>query len=270
MTGVFSSGLLYLRRFFVRRLGRFILLAISLLLLWVEHRFYGFAASQWCWNKFLLVGAVRPEIRLFLAKYSLLALLTLFLAFANLYLKVSTRAPDLQRRLSLRFFRNFAFLIYFSIYLFLALLAFHFFLEKNDSWVLAAAGAALAGITAANADIKFGGFSLQPLAEFLAALEAVVEASISTQLIEFNIARRASLRDRLVGSFNAARLEQECILIGHPRSVLNDQLALAGGTPNDVYKGLLAVLIIINSEANAHRLIDETSGDFFRLRFGLS
>jgi len=268
MAGVLLSGYQYLKRYFVRRLGRFVLLAILLLLFGLDGYFNSFAVSLWCWRTLTSLGGLSDSARRFLRNYSALVVLTLFLAFANLYLKISTRAPDLQRRLGLRHFRNFPFLIYFCVYFFLAMLAFHFFLEKNANWSVAVAGAALAGITAANADIKFGGFSLQPLSDFLAALEAVVEASISTRLNESNIAQRASLRDQLISLFDAPRLEQECILIGHTRAELDAQATLAGDHTNDTYKGLLAVLIIVNSEANARRLIAQSSGDFFRLRFG--
>jgi hypothetical protein len=266
MPGVLPSALQYVQRQVVRRLGEIVLVGLILLAVGLDYFASDFRCSRWCWKELQLIQNVPVADRTALGKYLALALLTMFLALANLYLKISTRAPDLQRLLSLRFFRNFAFLIYFSVYLFLAFLAFHYFLEKNTDWMLAVAGAALAGITAANADIKFGGFSLQPLATFLAALEAVVEASISTQLNESNIARRASLRDELCASFAADRLEQECILIGHTQADLDAQGATAGGKATGTYKGLLAVLIIVNSEANARRLIAESSGDFFRLR----
>ena len=156
-----------------------------------------------------LLFAERSDVRVIL----LLPICTLLLAFSNLYLKISIRAPNIQRRLTAGSFVNLPFAIYFAVYLLLSILAYTFLHNKITNWFVSIVLAAIVGIGAANADIKFGGMSLQPLAEFLQSLEAVVEAGISTNLNELDIAKRASLRDRLA-SVPKDRLERECIFLG--------------------------------------------------------
>jgi hypothetical protein len=193
----------------------------------------------------------------------LLPICTLLLAFSNLYLKISIRSSNIQRRLTAGSFVNLAFAIYFAVYLLLAILAYAFLHGKISNWFVNIVLAAIVGIGAANTDIKFGGMSLQPLAEFLQSLEAVVEAGMGTDLNELDIAKRASLRDRLA-SVPKARLERECIFLG---MATTDLATLQSKASDDAtYVGLLCIEIIKKSEANAWRLLAESSRDASRYR----
>jgi len=185
----------------------------------------------------------------------LLFAMTLFLAYANLYLKISVRAPNLQRRLSPRVFVNVPFVLYFGVYLTLAVLARVFFLRDVEPWYVAILGSALIGIGAANTDIRFGGFNVQPLAEFLRSLEAVVEAGIATLINELDVAKRSGLRDQLASLIDPADLERECLILGIVQADLDKLKALAGAD-RATYNGLLARELVKTSEANAWRLID--------------
>jgi len=200
----------------------------------------------------------------------LLPLLTVFLAFANLYLKISLRAPDIQRRLRPPVFWNVPFSIYVGVYMLLAILAYFAFAQKLGNWFIEVTAAALLGIGIGNADIKFGGFSLLPLAEFLQGLEAVVEAGISREVNEFDIAKRSWLRDRLAELVPLEVLERECRILGYTDQQLEELRKSAGLDilPPDAfqnnYKGVLAREIVKTSEANARRLIEESIPPRFR------
>src|SRR6266849_4617673 len=124
------------------------------------------------------------------------------------------------------------------------------------NWFVAVVFSALVGIGLANADFKFGGFNLQPLSQFLSALEAVVEASISRDVTALRIATNAALRDSLVERLDDKKLEAECILLGLTQTELGALNATAKSDPT-ILKGLMAAEIIKRSEPDARRLIEE-------------
>ncbi len=182
-------------------------------------------------------------------------MLTIFLAFVNLYMKIAVKAPNIQRRLRPTVFLNTPFAAYLGVYLLLSALAYVFFFEDIEGpWLLPVAAAALLGIGVGNADIKFGGFSLLPLADFLQGLEAVAQAGISTQVQELDIAKRASLRDRLAATVHVSVLERECRLQGVEQEHLEKLRDLAG-VSESTFAALLAREIVVKSELNAQRLI---------------
>lgn len=240
----------------LRHAGR-IAMAILLVALWLyDWRFQGSVHASWLWKHLaaLPVGMGGSRLDIFL----LLPSVTLLLAFSNIYLKISTRAPSLQRLLRPGAFLNMAFLVYFSVYFLLAALSYTLFGSKLSTHFAKIVVPALVGIGAANADLKFGGFNLQPFADFLQGLEAVVEAGISSRMNDLAIAKRASLRDQLVELADTARLERECNLLEIPASTLVALRARATGD-DATYRGLLAGEIIKLSEADAWRLVAATS-----------
>lgn len=253
----------YVKKFILSHFGFLTLIAIAIGG-WIVDRWYlGASLERYLGHQlYIAVGrlfAEQSDVRVIL----LLPICTLLLAFSNLYLKISIRAPNIQRRLTAGSFFNLPFVIYFAVYLLLAILAYTFLHGKITNWFVNIVLAAIVGIGAANADIKFGGMSLQPLAEFLQSLEAVVEAGISTNLNELDIAKRASLRDRLA-SVPKDRLERECIFLG---LTTTDLSALQSKTSDDAtYIGLLCIEVIKKSEANAWRLLAESSPDISRYR----
>ncbi|HEV2962850.1 MAG TPA: hypothetical protein VG649_13555 [Candidatus Angelobacter sp.] len=255
---------------FIFRHALFLTIIALILLCWMLDRLY-LNASVGSYLSRLIVTALRSVFagqadgRVII----LLPITTLFLAFANLYLKISVRAPDIQRRLRTGAFRSFPFAVYFGVYLLLAILAYIFLLGKVSNWFVGTILASIVGIAAANADIKFGGMSLQPLAEFLKALEAVVEAGISTNLNELDIAKRASLRDQLVRDVPKQRLEREYILLGLLQPDLQTLQSKAADDEN-IYKGLLSIEVIKKSEVNAWRLLAECSRSSSRYRIRCS
>ena len=233
---------------------------------WLVNRFY----YNGSWQQYLSEGIADLWIWLTRDPQStwsglLLFATTLFLAYANLYLKISVRSPNLQRRLSPRVFANIPFVLYFGVYFTLAVLARVFFLKQVQPWYVAILAAALIGIGAANTDIKFGGFSVQPLAEFLRSLETVVEAGIGTLINELDIAERSALRDQLASLIDQEVLERECRILGIVQSSLDNLKNLAGGDAG-TYNGLLASELVRNSEANARRLIDKAREQSFIYR----
>ena len=200
--------------------------------------------------------------------YVLLPLFVLFLAFANLYLKISTDAPDLLGRLRPGAFKGLPFTIYFGVYFLLSMLFFLLYYgpklhdpKSPPNWFVAVIFSALVGIGLANADLKFGGFNLQPLSKFLSALEAVVEATISRDVNELRIATNAALRDSLAGHVDDNRLRAECILLGLTQNDLNN-LSTAANNDAAILKGLMAAEIIKRSEPDARRLIEEAVPDW--------
>lgn len=207
------------------------------------------------------------------APFVLLPLFVLFLAFVNLYLKISTDAPDLLGRLRPGAFKGLPFAIYFGVYFLLSALFFllYYWPKLHDpkapppNWFVAVVFSALVGIGLANADLKFGGFNLQPLSKFLSALEAVVEASISRDVNELRIATNAALRDSLVRTVEDNKLQAECILLGLTQAELANLVAIAKSDTN-ILKGLMAAEIIKRSEPDARRLIEEALPDWQRPR----
>lgn len=199
------------------------------------------------------------------APFFLLPVFVLFLAFVNLYLKISTGAPDLLGRLRPGAFRGLPFAIYFGVYFLLSALFFLLYYwpklmqpdpKAPQNWFVAVVFSALVGIGLANADLKFGGFNLQPLSQFLSALEAVVEASISRDVTAQRIASNAALRDSLVENVADNKLQAECILLGVTQAELANITTTAKGDGN-ILKGLMAAEIIKRSEPDARRLIEE-------------
>jgi hypothetical protein len=199
------------------------------------------------------------------APFLLLPVFVLFLAFVNLYLKISTGAPDLVGRLRPGAFKGLPFAIYFGVYFLLSALFFLLYYwpklmlpdpKAPQNWFVAVVFSALVGIGLANADLKFGGFNLQPLSQFLSALEAVVEASISRDVTAQRIATNAALRDSLVENVADNKLQAECILLGLTQAELANLVATAKGDTN-ILKGLMAAEIIKRSEPDARRLIEE-------------
>ena len=197
------------------------------------------------------------------APFVLLPVFVLFLAFVNLYLKISTGAPDLLGRLRPGAFMVLPFTIYVGVYLLLSAIFFllYYLPKLHDpksppNWFVAILFSALVGIGLANADLKFGGFSLQPLSKFLSALEAVVEASISRDVNELRIATNAALRDSLVTRVDDKKLEAEFILLGLTQEDLAKLKTLAN-TDARILKGLIAAEVIKRSEPDARRLIEE-------------
>lgn len=185
-----------------------------------------------------------------------LVFLTCFLAFVNLYMKIAIKAPQIQRRLRPMVFANTPFAAYLGVYLLLSALAYIFLFENIEGpWLVPVAAAALLGIGVGNADIKFGGFSLLPLAEFLQGLEAVAQVGISEQVQELDIAKRASLRDQLAAKVEVSVLERECRMLGMEQAELDKLKQVAEGN-NPTFAALLAREIVRNSELNAQRLID--------------
>ena len=252
----------------VLRHAGLLVFACLVLLAWVLDRWRFDGVLERKFSRVVIVGigslfSAQADFRVII----LLPLATLFLAFSNLYLKISLRAPNIQRRLRPSSFASFPFSIYFGVYLLLAILAYTFLGGKVSDWFVRMLLAALIGIGAANADIKFGGMSLQPLAEFLQSLEAVVEAGLSTNLNELDIAKRASLH-QLVAEVSKERLERECILLGLTPTDL--QALQTRASNNDAtYIGLLSIEVIKKSEANAWRLVAEssTSSSRYRIRW---
>ena len=204
--------------------------------------------------------------------FVLLPVFVLFLAFVNLYLKISTDAPDLLGRLRPGAFKGLPFAIYFGVYMLLSALFFLLYYgpklhdpKSPPNWFVAVIFSALVGIGLANADLKFGGFNLQPLSKFLSALEAVVEATISRDVNELRIARNAALRDSLASRVDDKKLVAECILLGLVQADL-DKLENIANKDEGIMKGLLAAEIIKRSEPDARRLIDEATPDWQRPR----
>jgi hypothetical protein len=170
-------------------------------------------------------------------------------------MKISLQAPNIQRRLSPSVFLNTPFIIYLGIYLLLATLAYTFlFPDLQGWWFVPVAASALLGIGVGNADIKFGGFSLLPLAEFLQGLEVVAQAGISYGVNEKDIEQRASLRDQLADDVATEVLERECRLLGLDEPKLQE-FKVQSASSDATYRGLLAREIVSRSEANAHRII---------------
>jgi hypothetical protein len=204
------------------------------------------------------------------APFVLLPVFVLFLAFVNLYLKISTDAPDLLGRLRPSAFKGLPFAIYFGVYFLLSAIFFllYYWPKLHDpksptNWFVAVIFSALVGIGLANADLKFGGFNLQPLSKFLSALEAVVEASISRDVNELRIASNAALRDSLVRKVGANKLQAECILLGLTQPELANLVSIATND-NEILKGLMAAEIIKRSEPDARRLIEEALPEWQR------
>ncbi len=240
--------------------------------------FLGCLALAYALDNFLLRGAIQNAVLGWIwswvhstsftwgnvAPFVLLPLFVLFLAFVNLYLKISTGAPDLLGRLRPGAFKGLPFAIYFGVYFLLSALFFllYYWPKMHDpraappNWFVAVVFSALVGIGLANADFKFGGFNLQPLSQFLSALEAVVEASISRDVTALRIATNAALRDSLVERLDDKKLEAECILLGLTQTELGALNATAKSDPT-IMKGLMAAEIIKRSEPDARRLIEE-------------
>jgi hypothetical protein len=243
-----------------------VLIAIAIVLVasWTyDWRFHNSAHVTYLWTRLMALPASLSGGGLDV--FLLLPAVTLLLAFANLYLKISTRAPALQRLLKPGAFANMPFAVYFAVYFLLAAFSYTFFGDKLGSHFAKIVVPALVGIGAANADLKFGGFNLQPFADFLQGLEAVVEAGISSRMNDLAIAKRASLRDELVEQADTPRLERECNLLGVAPQTLQTLHATANG--DDVtYRGLLAGEIIKVSEADAWRLVAATSKASTRYR----
>jgi hypothetical protein len=240
----------------LRHLG---LIAIAILLVggwWYDAHFLNSRYAGYLWSRLVAqLGGLRGNN---LDVVLLLPPITLLLAFSNIYLKISTRAPALQRLLKPGAFLNMPFAVYFLVYFLLAAFSYTLFGSKLTSHFAKILVPALVGIGAANADLKFGGFSLQPFAEFLQGLEAVVEAGISSRMNDLSIAKRASLRDQLVEQASTQRLERECNLLGVAGQTLQTLKAIANGD-DLTYRGLLSGEIIKLSEADAWRLVAATS-----------
>jgi len=203
-------------------------------------------ASLWAWFN----GLTDPE-----PWFGLVAL-TFFLAFANLYLKIALQAPNLQRRLRPSVFLNVPFAIYCSVYLLISILAFTYLRGTADNPFVAVVAASLIGIGLGNADVKFGGFSLLPLSEFLQGLEGVVQVGIGVELSELDVAKRARLRDDLARLVPIRALERECRILGVPDDRLREMFEQVGDD-DDTKAGLLAREIVAQSEANARRITDD-------------
>lgn len=185
-----------------------------------------------------------------------LVALTLFLAFANLYLKIALQAPKLQRRLRPPVFFNMPFAIYCSVYLLISVMAFTLLRGTAGNDFVAVVSASLIGIGLGNADVKFGGFSLLPISEFLQGLEGVVQAGIGVELSELDVAKRARLRDDLASTVPLAALERECRFLGVTAETFANILDISGDDEATA-AGLLAREIVARSEANARRIIDD-------------
>lgn len=206
----------------------------------------GWARGAWSW---MIAQTDAPS-------WAALVALTIFLAFANLYLKIALQAPDLQRRLRPAIFFNLAFAIYCSVYLLISVLAFTYLRDTAENVFLAVVGASLIGVGLGNADVKFGGISMLPLAEFLQNLEDVVRVGIGVELSELDVAKRARLRDNLVRFVPTEVLQRECRILGVSAERLEEISAQTAGDV-ETLAGLLAREIVTQSEANANRLIDD-------------
>lgn len=196
---------------------------------------------------------------------AILTALTVFLAFVNLYIKISIQAPKIQRRLRPVVFLNVPFAIYVALYWLLSLSAYLFFFAGTEGpWLAHVLAASLIGIGVGNADIKFGGLSLLPLAEFLQSLEAVAQAGLSVHINEHDIAKRASLRDRLSASASVNVLVRELLLLADVADAAGrtrleqriEELRRLAGKEDAIFRALLAKDIVAASEENAQRLID--------------
>jgi hypothetical protein len=146
-----------------------------------------------------------------------------------------------------------------------------FFLKTVQPWYVAIIAAALIGIGAANTDIKFGGFNVQPLAEFLRSLETAVEAGIGALINELDIAKRSALRDQLASFIDTRDLEREVRILGMAQTDL-DNLKARAVNDEATYNGLLASELVRSSEANARRLVEQARERSFisRLRLRMS
>lgn len=179
--------------------------------------------------------------------------LTLFLAFTNLYLKITMQAPKLNLRPST--FINIPFTLYVTSYLFLSALGL-LVLEDlaRQNWFAGAIAASALGISVGNADVQFGGFKLLPLYEFLQGLEEMSKARLSIRAQELDVARRSRLRDRLAIRVPKDDLLRECKL----QNVEEERLAEIeekAGEDDRLHRSLLAREIIANSEPNAERMV---------------
>lgn len=248
----------YLTSFARRHRGLLLLAAIVIALLAIDYlaagsalarATAGWAGAAWSW----LIA--RNDAR----AWGLLVVLTVFLAFANLYLKIALQAPNLQRRLRPAVFWNIAFSIYCSVYLLISVLAFSYLRATADNVFVAVVAASLIGIGLGNADVKFGGISLLPLAEFLQNLEDVVRVGIGVELSELDVAKRARLRDDLVRLVPLDVLERECRILEVSAERMQE-IAARAGDDAETLAGLLAREIVAQSEANANRLIDDWWG----------
>jgi hypothetical protein len=255
-----------IRSWLSRHAGSLALLGVLTAVWIVDRSYYNSRIAVWfwgCWTQFGTWAAAnwsRTEVVVGLP------LLTLFLGFANLYLKISVRAESIQRQLRPRVFLSIPFAVYFGAYLLLTILAYLALKNTIQSTFVAIIASALIGIGAANADVKFGGFSVQPLAEFLRGLEAVVESGISGRIGELDIASRAELRDELAKRIDIEVLERECILLGMTAEEIAALKQKANNNANTL-RGLMAVEIVKKSEPNAKRLVAEALPERLRWRF---
>jgi hypothetical protein len=142
------------------------------------------------------------------------------------------------------------------VYLLISVLAFTYLRGSAENVFLAVVAASLIGVGLGNADVKFGGISLLPLAEFLQNLEDVVRVGIGVELSELDVAKRARLRDDLVRRVPAEVLVRECRILGVAAERL-EEIAAQAGDDEETLAGLLAREIVAQSEANANRLIDD-------------
>ena len=210
----------------------------------------GLAVRSWGAARAWFDGLTEPE------PWLALAALTVFLAFANLYLKIALQAPNLQRRLRPPLFFTMPFAIYCSVYLLISIMAFTMLRDTIDSTFVAVVSASLLGIGLGNADVKFGGFSLLPISEFLQGLEGVVQASIGVELSELDVAKRARIRDDLAGVVPLDALRRECRFLGVEEQTFA-KIQETAGDDQATEAGLLAREIVGRSEANALRIIDD-------------
>lgn len=245
----------YLTSLVRRHRGLLVLAGAVLVLLALDYLVAGWAATRrvagWATASWSWLGG-QSDAR----AWALLVALTVFLAFANLYLKTALQAPNLQRRLRPAVFWNIAFSIYCSVYLLISVLAFSYLRATADNVFVAVIAASLIGIGLGNADVKFGGISLLPLAEFLQNLEDVVRVGIGVELSELDVAKRARLRDDLVRLVPLEVLERECRILEISAERMQEITARAGDDA-ETRAGLLAREIVAQSEANANRLIDD-------------
>jgi hypothetical protein len=187
----------------------------------------------------------------------MVALFTCVLGMTNIYVKTASRLPE-PTDLRLRVFLNMAFVLYAAICILLALLAYVFFESKISNRFVLIVVSSLIGVLAGNTEIKFAGFSLQPLATLIQRLEVMVEATTAHRMSDFDIADRARLRDQLTETLSEVELESELLQSGDNAAL--EQLRQGIGDRAEVYRGRMAAEIIRRSEPNARRLLKERRG----------
>jgi hypothetical protein len=185
-----------------------------------------------------------------------LIVITVFLAIANLYLKLAERSEDAPISFSLRLLRSLPFVIYVLGYLLLSFVAWLILVrtEVELPRLVLITSAALIGVGAGNTDIQFGGFSVLPLVDFIRNIEAAVVGDLLVDGLDRDIARRSRLRRKLTKLFPVRRLKEECLLTDVEHETI-ERLERAAGENETLLAGYLAKVLIAASEQTAKQLI---------------